>query len=337
MSNDRVWNGSEINLSLFVKQLYEKKVVLILFTFAFFILGVGISTLKPVKWSSNIKITDISSFEYTENLSNFNTLMVYLDNNERNILEKSVSPDALLNKFIRRYNSFEIKKEFYELKFKNRTDEELKDFVFNNIYLKKNKDSVLLTFSDVGSKENVVQLSHDYFNFINDNITTSLEELYNSVYNNAINVSELNLKLIKRNIDKYMEGEKTKLQIASKMAESADLKLPLTNMAENTPYPYELGTSILNENLKILNLDKGEFYNTNSNYNTIQAKIEGLKELKLNKKLDLNIVDKEFSFKNNITSDKKIKIYIVLISTIFGFLLASCLITVFFHIKKNKG
>ncbi|HIF9071198.1 TPA: Wzz/FepE/Etk N-terminal domain-containing protein [Photobacterium damselae] len=337
MSNDRVWNGSEVNLSLFAKQLYEKKIMLMALTFVFFILGMFISAAKPVKWTSNIKVADISNTQYIENLSNFNSLMVYLNQDEKNILEKSISPEALLNKFVKEYSSFSMKKKFYELNFKNYTDEELKNFVFNNISFKKNDDSFILSFSDNGSKDRIVKLSHDYFNFINDKIKNSLYLLYSNIHDNAINTSEINLKLIKRNIDNHMQGEKTRLEIASKMAKSAGLEAPLTNMTTSSPYPYELGSSVISENLKLLNLDKEKLYNINADYNNVKAKIEGLKELKLNNKLDLNVVDQEFYFKNNVLSNKKIKIYIVFITTILGFLLSSFLITIFFHIKKNKG
>ncbi|CAM3635271.1 LPS O-antigen length regulator Wzz(fepE) [Xenorhabdus thuongxuanensis] len=260
--------GDEIDLFELFSVLFQSKYLIIVVSLVFAIIGFGVASFLPQKWTSTAAVVkpDLEEFQPLKNaLTDLHVLNI----------DPKVTEGSLYKRFIENYNSRVLREEylvntdyFKALSAKNHTDSGqekrklIEDIVNKDITIslpKKEKDDevfdeVKLSFS-AGNAEDSYNLLNGYIKFVSSVVRDQVKEELSDMVYQKLEYSRKLYDLDLERIGNMRSVDIERLKYAISLADSAGIKKPVSNggaMIKDDPdYSIALGSDALQRKLQI--------------------------------------------------------------------------------------
>ncbi|PHM71596.1 LPS O-antigen length regulator Wzz(fepE) [Xenorhabdus kozodoii] len=258
----------EIDLFELFSVLFQSKYLIIAISFVFAIIGFGIASFLPQKWTSTAIVVKPGLEEF-QPLKNALTDLHVLS------LEPKVTEKSLYNRFIENYNSRVLREEylvntdyFKALLAKNHSDSEqekrklIEKIVNKDITIslpKKEKedetvDEANLSFSSDNAKD-AYNLLNGYIKFASSVVRDQVKEELSDMVHQKLEYSRKLYSLDLERIANMRSVDAERLKFAISIANSAGIKKPVSNggaiIKDDPDYSIALGSDALERKLQI--------------------------------------------------------------------------------------
>ncbi|MDC9592278.1 LPS O-antigen length regulator Wzz(fepE) [Xenorhabdus sp. IM139775] len=255
----------EIDLFELFSVLFQSKYLIIAVSFVLAIIGFGIASFLPQKWTSTAAVMT-SGLEEFQPLKNTLTDLHVLN------IDPKVTEGSLYNRFIENYNSRVLREEylvntdyFKTLLAKNHDDSTqekrklIEQIVNKNIALslpKKDDDvnEAKLSFS-ADNAEDAYNLLSGYIKFVSSVVRNQVKEELNDMVHQKLEYSQKLYVIDLERISNMRSVDIERLKYAISIADSAGVKKPVSNggaMIKDDPdYSIALGSDALQRKLQI--------------------------------------------------------------------------------------
>lgn len=260
---ERENNHHDIDFRELILMFWQNKLLILLISIGFALIGGIYSFLAPQVWVSEAEITqpslkEIEPLEFdisqlinakipAENLSDLSRKRIYSD-------------------FVNSFNSPDNKRQFFiesgyldaEAKIRGVTDERGKLFLLNSLMGKisakvqgKSNDNITLSFSENNASEAKAHLVK-YISFIQRRELNSKLKEMKSIFDNRVEILQAQYESMRKDTLKQLEDDILRTEYSLRISRAAGIDNPVENLNIRDGFAIELGSRALAEKLQVL-------------------------------------------------------------------------------------
>lgn len=281
----------DIDLREFILIFWQNKLLILLISIGFALIGGIYSFLAPQVWISEAEITqpslkDIDSLEF--DISQFINAKIPVES------LSGLSRKSIYSDFVNSFNSSDNKRQFFiesgylddEAKVRGVTDEKGKLFLLNSIMGKisakaqsKSNDNITLSFSADNASEAKAHLI-SYISFIQKKeIDSKLKEM-RSIFGNRVEILQAQYESMRKDTLKQLQDDILRTEYSLRISRAAGIDNPVENLNVRDGFAIELGSRALAEKLQVLK-EMGSPEILNPALNGLRLELTTLTALKL--------------------------------------------------------
>ncbi|WP_394210649.1 LPS O-antigen chain length determinant protein WzzB [Enterovibrio calviensis] len=292
----------ELDLPSVMKILWERKLIVIVFSFLIAVIAAIYAFNAQQWWSSYAvvttpKVTDMAPFRQAAKRLQpaFDTYLSNGDIKSGKELDELTDQNELFKRFIETFNSADNKREFFtnnkdfsEISQKRKVSENEGDVAYQseitswiekvNANAKNKNHPNKYTFRfESKTAESSLNLLNQYIEYTNKIVNKEyIEDLY-SIVDIKRNELEQQLKTRMSLVDEILKVEIEKSQWSLRIAKAANVTKPVDIKQDQELFPINLGTDAISEKIKVLNELK-DLSLIDVNIGKIESKIKTLKQ-----------------------------------------------------------
>lgn len=344
--------NDEIDLFELFSFIYKKKLVIMIVTLFFSIMGVVISNFLPQKWTSEAAITKPMFYELKQlkNILNDLTLVE---------IDTGVNASSIYQKFINNYNSRVLRKEYVAstdyykkllLKMSNPTPRDksklIERIITTDISLKASNpqkndsdfdNEIYLSFT-APTSEDAYNLLLGYINFISTKVRAEVKDEIDDQIKRKLNYAQKSLQMDLERIANEREINIQRLKHALEIANAAAIKKPISSegaqIKDDPDYSIAMGSDALRSKLAIIE-SITDPTTINLELKNRLYYIQNLEKIKID---NLQFIPFKYTLKpyEPIKKDAPKIILIALAATFLGFILSMIGILIDYMIKNHR-
>ncbi|WP_439958107.1 LPS O-antigen length regulator Wzz(fepE) [Morganella morganii] len=344
--------NDEIDLFELFSFLYKKKLVIMIVTLLFSIMGVVISNFLPQKWTSEAAITKPMFYELKQ-LKNILNDLTLVD------IDTGISASSIYQKFINNYNSRVLREEYVAstdyykkllLKMSNPTPRDksklIERIITADISLKESNpqkndsdfvNEVYLSFT-APTSEDAYNLLLGYINFISTKVRAEVKDEIDDQIKRKLNYAQKSLQMDLERVSNERKINIQRLKHALEIANAAAIKKPISSegaqIKDDPDYSIAMGSDALRSKLAIIE-SITDPTTINLELKNRLYYIQKLEKIKIN---NLQFTPFKYMLKpyEPIKKDEPKIILISLAATFLGFILSIIGILIDYMIKNHR-
>ncbi|MHA6604762.1 Wzz/FepE/Etk N-terminal domain-containing protein [Photobacterium damselae] len=332
-------NGHENDISQLIKVLWQGKIIIIICTVVFMIIGIAYAFMAQQWWTSSAIITkgqyqDTASLR--KSLTNIYTALSVSNNSIKQINEIT-SSDMLLNEFVTEFNSYNNKKEFFlknsimiqyarDSKISGKNQEsQYTDLwagrVSASLADEKKPDTYTLTYQAKSAKQSS-ELLADYIHFINLKVRQEVVGALDATISHQASLLEAELQSLEERAKQKILIETKKTQYSLDIAKAANVNQPIAQMDSRHLFSIDLGANGLAEQELLLKSTK-DLSLFEPEIGFVSLKIDLINKINLSNNLKFGVVRFLQNVDYPVSRDKPKRSFIILLSCIIGIIIGS--------------